>query len=201
MEELNKKDKISKKFLICLLVIVVVFTTVIAISVSAFEGRKPEVVINEENGGNIKLVYSDDTNSLSISNALPVTDLIGMKKDDVEDYFDFSIDVNLDNSKEVDYEISINKVDKLSTIPDTDIKIYLEKEESGTYVKSFGPANYKSISKVSDLGSSKGSMIIHSEKRKKSGIDNYRLRIWLSDTSLISKGDYSVEINVNGKAK
>ena len=44
-------------------------------------------------------------------------------------------------------------------------------------------------------------MVLTKAKTTKSGSDNYRLRIWLADTSLVQNGSYSVEVDINGKAK
>ena len=44
-------------------------------------------------------------------------------------------------------------------------------------------------------------MVLTKAKKIKSGTDNYRLRIWLADTSLVQNGSYSVEVDINGKAK
>ena len=48
---------------------------------------------------------------------------------------------------------------------------------------------------------SKEKSLSYPTKKVKSGTDNYRLRIWLADTSLVQNGSYSVEVDINGKAK
>ena len=83
------------------------------------------------------------------------------------------------------------------------IKIYLEKENSGSYSKIFGPSKFKGISKTSDLGTPKGSMVLAKVTNKKSIIENYRLKVWLSSTA--SPGtipqNYSIDINLVGDAE
>ena len=202
MKKDNKKgEKISSKFLILIFLVIVLLISFIIVGFVIFGNRDPDIVEVSENGGGVKLVYAKNSSSLSIKDAVPTTDLIGKKTLDENKYFDFSVETELDNAKTVEYEISVTKLNKLSTIPDSEIKIYLEKEDRGTYVSVFGPDKYKGISEKSELGSKKGSMILTSVIRKKSGTDNYRLRIWHSDTSLLTTGDYSVEVNVNGIAK
>ena len=44
-------------------------------------------------------------------------------------------------------------------------------------------------------------MIIANVSSNKSGIDKYRLRIWMSDKSFLEKGDYSVDVNLYAKVK
>ena len=197
----NKKgNELSKSFWIILIAICVVLAITMGVLLVAFLNKEDEVIDKVESGGNIILNYTKNITGLSITNAIPTADAIGMKESDSDKYFDFSVNVELDNATSIDYEIAVVKDTKSSTILDDDIRIYLEKENSGTYMKVFGPSPFTGISKVSDLGSEKGSMILTNVTTKKSTTDNYRLRLWLSDTSLLTSGSYSVEVIVNGKA-
>ena len=56
------------------------------------------------------------------------------------------------------------------------------------------------LKKKTELGSKPGSMVLTKTKKTNSSVDNYRLRVWLSDTSLVS-GDYSIKIEVNAISK
>lgn len=196
----NKKG-LSRSFWLVFSGICVVFSVFIIVCFVLFSNKKVEVVEQFENGGNITLSYTNNINGLSITNAVPVTDLVGMKFDDDGLYFDFSVDVSLDNATAIEYEVSAIKDESNSTISDDDIRIYLEREESGSYNKVFGPEKFSPLKSDSKVGSQKGSMVLASVLKKKSTADNYRLRMWLSDSSLISTGSYSLEIVVNGKAK
>ena len=107
----------------------------------------------------------------------------------------------MDNASAVEYEISLVKNQVNSNISNDDIKIYLEKEKSGTYTKVFGPDKFTPLKKNTKLGSKKGSMSLLSVRKTNSTADNYRLRVWLSDKSTLDKGDYEVDVEVNGIAK
>lgn len=196
--EKNKEE--VPTFLIVILSICIVFIIIVAIGIAVFVNREPEVKEKRELGSNITLNYSSDINGLYIKGATPTTDQVGIKEDEDGKYFDFSIDVKLDNAPSVEYEISAVKDKSKSTIADSDIKIYLEKEKSGTYTKVFGPSKYTPLKKKTKLGSKPGSMVLTKTKKTNSSVDNYRLRVWLSDTSLVS-GDYSIEIEVNAISK
>ena len=198
----NKKgNELSKEFWYIFIAICVFLIIFVAVGFGIFSNKKDEVIEKNENGGNITLNYTNNITGLSIKDVSPITDTIGMKKSEDGDYFDFSINVDLDNATSIEYEISAIKDEKNSTISDDDIRIYLEREESGTYTKVFGPDKFSPLKKDSSIGSQTGSMILASVIKKKSTVDNYRLRMWLSDKSLIATGNYSVEIVVNGKAK
>lgn len=197
MEE-NKEE--IPKFLIVELGMCIIFVIIMAIGIAVFVNRDEKVITKKENGANIVLNYSGNTNGLSIKDATPTTDSIGMQGIEEGEYFDFSVDVALDNAPSLEYEIVAIKDKKNSTISDDDIKIYLEKEKSGTYTKVFGPSKYTPLKKKSKFGSPTGSMVLLKTKKTNTSVDNYRLRMWLSDKS-VSTGTYSVEIVVNAIAK
>ena len=77
----------------------------------------------------------------------------------------------------------------------------MEQEKSGTYTAVFEPKVFEGIKSKSELGAPLGSMILTSVKKSKSGDDNYRLRVWLADTSLLEKGNVEVELKLFGNAK
>ena len=198
----NKSNgELSRSFWYALLSICLVLVIFVGIIFFLFSNREEEIIEKKLNGGNIQLNYTNDITGLSVVKAVPVTDEIGMKNDKDGQYFDFSLDIEVDEAHTIEYEIAVIKNETASTINDDDIRIYLEKEESGTYSKVFGPSAYKTLEKDSKLGSPEGSMILVKEKTKKSLKDNDRLRMWLSNKSLTKNGNYSVEVVVNGKAK
>lgn len=197
----NKDEELSKKFWILFIGLCIVFISIMAGGFVLFANREEEVIEKNENGGQITLNYTNNITGLNLKNIVPITDAVAMKELADGQYFDFFIDVNLKKAKYIEYEISVIKDSKESTISNDDIRIYLEKEQSGTYSQVFGPSKYVPIKEETELGSEKGSMILVKSKAKKSSKDNYRLRMWLSDKSLLSNGDYSIDVVVNGVAK
>ena len=197
----EQKEGLSRKFWYIILTISLILLTILIIGIVVFNNRKEEEIEETKKGADITLNYSNNISGLKLENITPVTDEIGKKASKAGEYFDFSVEVKLDNASSVDYEISIIKDEKNSTISDDDVRIYLEKEKSGTYTMVFGPDKFTALSKKSDLGSKKGSMVLVNTKKTNATPDNYRLRIWLSDKSVMTNGKYSVEVEVNGVAK
>ena len=193
--------KVTKKFWYIFIGVCSVLVILVSVGFVVFSNRTPEVIENEEHGANIVLNYTNNISGLKLTNITPKTDLVGIENSEEGEYFDFSVDVKLDNARRVDYEVSIIKDGKNSTIDDSDIRIYLEKEKSGTYTKVFGPSKFVPLKKESELGSKKGSMVLTTTKKTNSTSDKYRLRMWLSDTSVVATGNYSIEVEVNGKSK
>ena len=145
------------------------------------------------------MTYTENMNGISIQDALPTSDEVGKKLNGKGEYFDFTIKSNIVNSS-ITYEIAAIK-DKSSTISDDSIKLYLEKQNSGTYEQVMEPTIFKSITKKSKIGSPKGSMVLYKLNRKKSGTDNYRLRMWIKEDAVVEMDkSYTVKVNVYGKA-
>lgn len=202
MDKENKKgSKLTKKFWILVIIICLVLIIAVVAGVYFFSNRKIEVVNEKKKGGNLVLNYSSNVNGLSLINAVATDDTIGMKDLTEGQYFDFFVKVDLNNAKEVEYEIELVKNLENSTISDKDIRIYLEKEKNGTYTKVFGPEGFTGLERKTELGSKKGNMVVAKVNKKGTGIDNYRLRMWLAKDSLLENGNYSVEVVLNGKAK
>lgn len=203
-KEENKIDNTSdKKMLLLIGLISVGVIIVLIICFIVFFNNPKDVITKNVVGGEVSLSYTDKNNTLAIKNATPLEDSVGIKDLTGDNYFEFSVETKLKDAREVNYELNITKNNKDCTINDSDIKIYLEKEESGTYTKVFGPSSFKAIKKNTKLGSKKGSMVLTKINNKKSVIENYRLKIWLSNTlaSGTVSQDYSVDINVVGNAK
>lgn len=201
-KEIEKKPftfkGMSRRFSIILVSVCLIFLIILTLGIIIYNHDDDEVVEVNEFGGNVRLVFTTETNDIMITKASPVTDEIGIKS---PYSFDFSVETDLKKASRIEYELSVEKDDDYSTIADSDIKIYLEKEDSGTYTRFYGPSAFKPLSNDSSLGSKKGDMVIASVKKIKSGVDNYRLRIWLSDKSKLISGDYLLRINIKGKAK
>ena len=198
----NKKGKeLSGKFWAFIIAICCILAVVFAVCLIVFNNREPEVVEKYKDGGYVTLNYTSEANVLTILGAIPTADAVGMKNMGEGQFFDFSVDVDVQDAPKVEYEISIIRDNTISTIADSDIRIYLEKEESGTYTKIFGPEKYTPSKNYSSVGSEPGSMVLTNVKKIKSGTDNYRLRIWLSDESLATGGSYSVDVDIHADVK
>ena len=191
----------KRAFIILMISIILILGGLIVTGFIVFSMREKDIQIEEENGADIILNYSSNNSGLEIKNAAKTKDDDGIANLKDGEYFDFSIETLLDNASNVEYEISIIKDEDVSTIPDEDIRIYLEKEKEGTYTKVFGPDKFTPLKKKSEFGSKKGSMPLISVRKTNSNTDSYRLKIWLSDKTTLNNGTYSVEVEVNGIAK
>lgn len=211
MNSKKSDDSNSSKFIflsVILVAILIIF--VLCLSFTAFKkvsdnsSRRDSDDINDTSGDNnnnssISMTYTEKTNGISIQDALPVSDDVGKKLSGTGEYFDFTITSNVVKESIV-YEISAIK-DKDSTISDNDIKLYLEKQINGTYESVVEPTTFSAIDTKSEIGSPANSMVLFKTTKKKSGTDNYRLRMWIKEDSSVEMDKfYTVKINVYGKA-
>ena len=201
---MEEKKGISKNVLFGIIGVSVLISIVVIVSFIIFY-NSPKIVKNEKaDAGYVSMTYTDDEAAFSILNASPITYSVGMSLSGADQYFDFTINTSILDDAIVEYEISLVKDSKSSNALDSNIKVYLEKQKSGTYVKEFGPKEFEGIKTNSDIGSPKGSMVIAKVSKQKDSTDNYRLRMWVSDKAVISDGslqNYTVKVLVKGKAK
>lgn len=191
----------TKAFITLMVSISFLLIGFIVVGFVIFSIRGKEIIEEEENGANLIINYTDNTTGLKIKDVNPTTDEIGMKNLKKGEFFDFSVEVDLDNAASVEYEIALVKNIKTSSLTNDDVRIYLEKEESGTYTKVFGPEKFTPLTKKTKYGSKIGTMVIYSNKKSNSTADKYRLRMWMSDKAKESTGSFDVEVVVNGKAE
>ena len=203
----ENKSNSSKFIFISVILVTILVILVLCLSFTAFKKATSEDGTNSSNDSNgngginskISMTYTENMNGISIQDALPTSDEVGKHLNGKGEYFDFTIKSNIVNSS-ITYEIAAIK-DKSSTISDDSIKLYLEKQNSGTYEQVMEPTIFKPITKRSKIGSPKGSMVLYKLNRKKSGTDNYRLRMWIKEDAVVEMDkSYTVKVNVYGKA-
>lgn len=193
-------NKLSKTFWILTLILCILCIVGISIGFYFYKQETNKVVVKDKLGGDVYLKYVGNTNGLTLLNASPMSDQLGALQDGDNKYFDFSVEVDLDEADFVEYEIAIVKDKSFSNIPDNEVKFYLEEENSGSFSKVFGPSEFKPLEKKTELGTDKGDMVLYTVKKADSGTINYRLRMWMAETSTMPVGNYSVEVSINGKA-
>lgn len=199
---MEKKKGVSKKIgFLCFCI----FVFVIGIIVGAFYIYNRSSVNVEEktvDGGSLSLTYADDSNSFVIENAIPTSDIIGEKLDSADMFFDFTINTELDEATSIQYNILLVRDEEKSNALNSNIKVYLEKENNGKYEKVVAPVIFTSNFNDKDLG--KDVMKLYTNKAISDGSENYRLRLWLSDTAVYEpeeEQNFGIKISVQGTAK
>lgn len=210
MKEKEKEDRrYTKKIFLSLLLVTLLVVFVVSFSFAVFIKTESGVEKTIETG-EISMNYLEKTNGISIENAMPTSDTVGMNQLGENEYFDFTVNSKLVGDVKIIYEIAAIK-DQNSTIPDNEIRLYLEQEKSGTYTKVMEPKNFVAESKDTEIGTPEGAMVLRKviKKREENSddkivnyVDNYRLKMWLAENASIDDvKSYSVKVNVYGKTE
>ncbi len=199
-EELKEEKKGKLYFILIILLLLVLL--VIGISAVAVTVTKKGDKVNTITTGNIALDYTEDTNGITITNAMPMTDDVGKTLSGKDQYFDFSVISTIKGNAAITYEISGQK-QETSTLGDKDVKLYLEKKIGSTYEEVMKPKVFTSLSSTTEVGSLKGSMLLYKETVDSSRTDSYRLRMWVNEQAKVdgTPRTFTVQVALHANAK
>lgn len=199
-KEIEKEKQSSRKTLLIILAVTILVISVISLSFATFQQEYKDDSSNSIATGNISMNYTESINGISIVNAMPTSDVVGKALKGTGEYFDFTINSTIVGNASLQYEIAAVK-DSNSTIPNSDIKLYLEQQVSGSYEEVMAPTVFTPINTISEVGSPAGSMILRTVTKDKTSSDNYRLRMWIKEDAQVGQAQsYTVKVNVYGKA-
>ena len=185
---------------------VFMLVVVIGISYAAFSYSGLGKKVNTITTGAISMSYTESTNTISISNALPTKDSTGKTRKDVGEYFDFTVKSSISGNADINYEIAA-KADSSNTFSGDNIKYYLTTVDSnGKETEVMAPRTYyEEPSGNVYTGRPADMMSLYTGNLKNQGdtIINYRLRLWV-DENYNPQNDnggltYKVKVNVYGQ--
>lgn len=201
----------SKQIILSIIGISILIIAFVGISYAAFH----TVLSSGENSistGTISLDLSDNSESISISNAMPISDEEGKSLTGNGNVYDFSVHTILAKDTTINYEVSLEKVHLNTPVLDNqNVRVYLQKQEDDTFVDTpitTMPQPFTPLVEDSFLGTKKGDMVIYSGTFSNiTDFDrelskNFRLRIWVAEDTIIdsiSRG-FQVKLNVTAKA-
>ena len=196
-----ESKKKTKKIIIVLVFISIILIGIISASFFLFFKEQKQNVKQVIKTGVVSLNYKTKVNGISLYSLTPISNEVAKENREPGSYFDFSVISEVAENTTVDYEIALIK-DESSTISDSDIIVYLEKQNNGSYSKVEDPIEFTPIKKKSKLGSPAMSMILNKVSLSSNQVDNYRLRFWVREGATISdpNSTYKVRVNVYGKA-
>ena len=198
------KDK--KKLTITLVLTLVLVVAIVGISYAAFTyagiGKRENTIIT----GVLTMTYIEDTNTISMSNALPTTDATGKKRLTKGEYFDFTVSGTVKGSENINWEVAAEDVTTATKkIDGSLIKLYLTSiNEDGTETEVMAPKTYKNETSTNETtGRPNNMMSLATGTTNASFSTKYRLRMYV-DESYNPQGDggglsFTVKVNVYGK--
>ena len=206
MNENNSNS--SKQILISILGVAILIVAVVGISFAAFTYVGPGSKTNSITTGTITMSYTEDTNGITLSNALPMTDDAGKALSAEGQYFDFTVNAKIvgKGTTKIDYVITATEV--TTSLPNTGVKVYLTSNTDQTV--ELAPTIVSTLP-LTQAGNSAGATA--GERILKSGsistTDNsvnetttYRLRMWVDQNyqAPSTQQVYSIKVNVYGAA-
>ena len=198
----------KKQLLLSIGLVLILVLMIVGISYAAFKftglGKKENTITT----GAITMEYTESTNTISMTGALPTTDATGKVRLTAGEYFDFTIKSNIQGNANINWEIAAEDITASSKkIDGKNIKLYLTKLDStGAETQVMAPKVYNaSTSANTKTGRPSGVMSLATGTMSTSQTTNYRLRMYV-DEAYNPQGDggglsFSVKINAYGKVK
>ena len=204
----------SKQILLSVLGVAILVVAVVGISFAAFSYSKTGEVSNTITTGTITMTYTEPTNGISLTDALPITDDAGKALKGDGKTFDFTVGATVAGTTTINYAITAVK-DVTSDLPDTGVKVYLTSTSGETETAVLGPKLVSQLDKTvagNDAGAPADQYVLKTGTYTATGTDNYRLRMWVDSnygqqtgnantTEFAAQHKYILKVNVYGAAK
>lgn len=192
------KENSQKKVLLSVLGVAILVVAVIGISFAAYQATIDTNTTNSVTTGTIMVSYTEPSNAINITDAMPLSDDNGKALSGAGKTFDFTVSTHASNALTVPYTISLTKASG-STMEDSQVKVYLTKAD-GTVVlaptlvsdlsAATGRENTKVLATAQDVYTG-------AEEAKTTG---YVLRIWVDENVTVdstSTATYRALVNVD----
>lgn len=159
----------------------------------------------EENIGTVVFSYPSDTNIVSIDNSLPISDKVGkvlklnQSSNEMNNYFEFTVDCNLTKNMSYSYEIYATKEANVNEIANSYVKIYLTDGDTDKALSLYDRSSVPTFYELEDSSMDVNSKTLYTGKCDSNTSKKFILRMWLSDTYTVnfSNKNFSMKINVN----
>ena len=199
------KDNSSKQILLSVLGVAILVVAVVGVSFAAFSYSRTGEKINQITTGTITMSYTDVTNGINISDALPMSDANGKLLEDENQYFDFTVSATISGTATINYAITATK-ESDSTLPDNAVKVYLTSANDAT--DELVPTKVSELTPIaaSDVsGALAGQFLLKRGTISSTSSTTYRLRMWIADDyagadGSITSQTYRLRVNVYGAA-
>ena len=199
----------KKQLLLSIGLVLILVLMIVGISYAAFKfvglGQRENTITT----GAITMEYTESTNTISMTGALPTTDATGKVRLTKGEYFDFTIKSSIKGNANINWEIAAEDITASSAkkMAGKNIKLYLTKLDStGAETQVMAPKVYNATTSANTkTGRPSGVMSLATGTMSTSETTNYRLRMYV-DEDYNPQGDggglsFSVKINAYGKVK
>lgn len=199
---MKEKEKNYEKFILSGALILLLIVSVVGITYAVFsyqrEGEKNNVITT----GSIIFTYTETTNGINLQNAMPTSDEVGKKlerSENNEGYFDFNVSCSLAGTSRINYEVYATKLNVENPLSEEYVKMYLTDGTIDQPILGYDndvPTYYS----LKDSTVASGSKTLYTGSFTNSGVQSFRLRMWLSDQYTLTNQSNDFKIKVNVKA-
>lgn len=199
---MKEKEKNYEKFILSGALILLLIVSVVGITYAVFsyqrEGEKNNVITT----GSIIFTYTETTNGINLQNAMPISDEVGKKlerSENNEGYFDFNVLCSLAGTARINYEVYATKLNVENPLSEEYVKMYLTDGTTDQPILGYDndvPTYYS----LKDSTVASGSKTLYTGSFTNSGVQSFRLRMWLSDQYTVTDQSNDFKIKVNIKA-
>ena len=192
----------SKQVLVSILGVAILIVAVVGISFAAFSYSKTGNVANTITTGTITMSYTEPTNGINLTDALPITDTAGKALTGANNTFDFTVSATVSGSTTINYVVTAVKGDEC-TIADGGVKVYLTDQEDAQIL---APTKVTALTKTvaGNAAGAPADQYVLKTGTYGTGThtDNYRLRMWVADDYTVpaTSQKYILKVNVYGQA-
>ena len=181
--------------------IIILILAVIGVSYAAIFYSKTGEKVNRVTTGTITMSYSENTNGINLTDAIPMTDEVGKSLNDENQYFDFTVSATMGGNVIINYIITAVKDDG-STLPDSAVKVYLTNINSGNETQVLAPTKLSDlqVTSLNKEGAPDGQFVLYNGNFNKTEARNYHLRMWVASDYVLPNisQTYKLRINVYG---
>ena len=193
----------SKQVLLSVLGVAILVVAVVGVSFAAFSYSKTGEQVNTITTGTITMSYSETTNGINLTNALPMSDSVGMKLNEENQFFDFTVNATITGDITINYAITATK-ELDSDIPDDGVKVYLTDMDGDADSQILAPTKVSELDVTSSdvSGAPDDQFLLTSDTFSSSNSHDYRLRMWVADdyAAPATAQTYKLRVNVYGAA-
>lgn len=206
------KDNNSKQVLLSVLGVAILVVAVVGVSFAAFSYTDSGTKVNTITTGSITMSYSEDTNGINLTDALPMSDSQGMALTGENNVFDFTVTASVTGDATINYAIIAAPEASNSSntfVTDSTVKVYLTDTDDTATGNTSTPVLLNTLPASSTVADTTGApstsddyVLANGTYSGASNSDSYRLRMWISEnaTAPTTNETYKLRVRVYGQA-
>lgn len=195
----NAKSNNSKRLIASTVLVLLLFISVIGFTYAIFtfasEGKKE----NRVSTGSLTFSYTETSNGISLSNAVPVSDTVGKAMRNGNGYFDFNVSCKIVGTNVIKYEVYTTEENVSAKLDPSFVKIYLTDGTTDKPLSGYD-GNVPTYSSLPSTSISGGSKRLYLGTFNSTGVQSFRLRMWLAESYSVSSNSQQFKIKVNVSA-